>query len=253
MSWNGNIFATGALVLALAAAGACNRDPAPETEVGDGVAADIDRAAELQRERDEEIADLQERVAELEREYAEESQEVARGEAAATAGLREELKEDITNVRQAVSDLSTTTPENWWERHEQALKQTLDDVEADVKRLAGKLPPAKPQPTATTGVTPSAEPFTSTRDAMVAELRARVDAMEQALENVKASGTRETEVEDTRARVRKLGEDLDRLRSASADDWWDVTRARVTDYLDRVENSIDRLDENEPRTSASTR
>jgi DNA repair exonuclease SbcCD ATPase subunit len=248
MSWNRNVLTTGALVLALAAAGACNREPAPE--VGEGAAADVDRTAELQRERSEEIADLQERVAELERDYAEERQEVVRGEAAATAGLREELKEDMTNVRQAVNDLHTTTAENWWERHEQALQQSLDDVEADVKRLAGNLPPAKPQPTATTGESPSAEPFTSRRDEMVAELRARVEAMEQALDNVKASGARETEVEDTRARVAKLGEDLDRLGSASPDDWWDISRTRVVDYIDRVENSVDRLDDNEPRTSA---
>lgn len=250
MSWNRRVFTPGAVVLALAVVGACNREPAPETE---GVLAEPDRAAEMQRERDEEIARMQERVAELERQYAEELQEVKSGEAAATAGLREELKEDITNVREAVSDLQTTTAENWWDRHEQALEQTMKDVEADVQRLAGKLPPAKPQPTATTGESPSAEPFTSTRDAMVARFNARIDAMEQALESVKASGPRETELEDTRARVQKLGEDLDRLGSASPEDWWDVTRARVGDYIDRVENSVDRLDENEPtRGTAAT-
>jgi hypothetical protein len=59
----------------------------------------------------------------------------------------------------------------------------------------------------------------------VSELRARVDAMERALDDVKARGAKETEIEDVRARVKKLGEDVDKLRSASADDWWDVTRA----------------------------
>jgi hypothetical protein len=48
--------------------------------------------------------------------------------------------------------------------------------------------------------------------------------------------------------VKKLGDDLDRLARASADDWWDVSKARVTDYLDRVEASVKRLDDNKPRT-----
>jgi hypothetical protein len=50
--------------------------------------------------------------------------------------------------------------------------------------------------------------------------------MERALDDVKARGAKATEIEDVRARVNKLGEDVDRLRSASADDWWDVSKAR---------------------------
>ena len=50
--------------------------------------------------------------------------------------------------------------------------------------------------------------------------------MQQALDRVKARGPQETEIEDTRARVKKLGDDVDRLRSASADDWWDDEGAR---------------------------
>jgi outer membrane murein-binding lipoprotein Lpp len=78
----------------------------------------------------------------------------------------------------------------------------------------------------------------------VSELRAKVDAMEQALDGVKARGTKETEIEDVRARVKKLGDDVDKLRSASADDWWDVTKTRVSEYVDRVEQSVKRLDDN---------
>ena len=44
--------------------------------------------------------------------------------------------------------------------------------------------------------------------------------------------------------MKKLGDDVDRLRSASADDWWDVTKARVSEYVDRVEASVKRLDDN---------
>jgi hypothetical protein len=39
-------------------------------------------------------------------------------ERTATAGLREEVEEDVKNARAAVADLKTTTQQNWWERHE---------------------------------------------------------------------------------------------------------------------------------------
>jgi hypothetical protein len=242
----GRVATIGACALALAA-GACNREAADsrETAALEERTPDVDRAAELQRQRDDDISRLDNRVAEVEREYAEANQKVVSGDRTATAGLREELKEDVANVKRAVGDLRTTTTENWWNRHEEAMKRTADDIEQDVRRLAGNLTPARPQATTgTTGEDVSTAPFTSRRDRFVADLRARVDSMEQALDGVKARGARETEVEDARARVRKLGEDVDRLRSASADEWWDVTRARVTEYLERVEDSVNRLDDN---------
>ena len=241
-----NMATIGIVALALAAGG-CNRDvgESRDTTAGEERTPNVDRTAELQRERNEEISGLDKRVADIERDYAQANQKVASGDRTATAGLREELKEDVTNVKTAVSDLRTTTPENWWARHEAAMKQTADDIEADVSRLAGKVTPTPPQVTnRTTGENVSTEPFTSRRDKFVADLRARVDAMQQALDRVKAQGATETEIEDARARVKKLSEDVDRLRSASADDWWDVTKARVSEYLDRVEASVKRLDDN---------
>ena len=125
------------------------------------------------------------------------------------------------------------------------MKRTASDIEADVSRLAGKVTPAPlPPRTDAAGDNIDNAPFTSRRDRFVADLRARVDAMSRALENVKARGPQETELEDTRARVNKLGDDIDRLRSAEADDWWDVTRVRVSEYVDRVEASVNRLDDN---------
>ena len=104
--------------------------------------------------------------------------------------------------------------------------------------------PAAPSKTEdANGETVSTVPFTSQRDEFVANLRARVDAMKQALDNVKARGTKETDVEDVRARINKLGDDVDRLKSASPDDWWDVTKARVTEYVDRIDRSVNRLDD----------
>jgi chromosome segregation ATPase len=240
------VTSVGIVALAIIA-GACNREVGESStpSARQDAARDVDEKADLQRERDEEISRLDTRVAEIERDYADANQKVVSGERKATAGLREELKEDVTNVKTAVSDLRTTTPDNWWERHEEAMKRTADDIQADVVRLAGKVTSTSAQtPNGRTEENPSSAPFTSRRDRFVTDLRARVDAMEQALDTVRARGAQETELEDARARVKKLGEDVDRLRSASADDWWDVSKARVTEYVDRVEASVGRLDDN---------
>ncbi len=222
--------------------GACNRNP--ESVVRDEAANTADEATKRQQERADDISQLDKRVAEIEREYVEANQEVVADRKTPTAGLREELKEDVNNVKQAVNDLKTTTPENWWGRHEESMRRTADDIEADVARLAGKVTPAAtPRTEDVKGETVSTAPFTSQRDEFVAQMRARIDAMKQALDNVKASGPKETEVEDVRARINKLGDDIDRLKSASADDWWDVTKARVTEYVDRIDRSVNRLDD----------
>lgn len=224
--------------------GACNkRDESREPAVRDE-AARTDEAAQRQQDRDEEISRLDKRVVEIEREYSEAKQEVAADRKTPAPGLREELKEDVSNVKQAVNDLRTTTPENWWGRHETAMRRTADDIEADVSRLAGKVAPAAPSKTEDVhGEAVSTAPFTSQRDEFVANMRTRVDAMKQALDNVKARGTKETDVEDLRARINKLVDDVDRLKSASPDDWWDVTKARVTEYVDRIDRSVNRLDD----------
>jgi chromosome segregation ATPase len=243
----GSFTAVVALVLATGASSACRQQPPAETRETAAqaeAARDSDRRAELQRERDEEIARMTERVAKLETDYASAARDRDAGKA--TQGLQEELKEDVANVKQAVNDLRTTTPENWWERHEQAMERTTADIAADVQRLAGTVAVAEARREASTDSpveNVNAAPFTSRRDAFVDEVRVKVDAMEKALDNVKASAARKTEVEDTRARVAKLGDDVDRLRSASADDWWDITKARVSEYIDRVEQSVDRLDD----------
>jgi archaellum component FlaC len=225
--------------------GACNRQgESRDATVRDDAAAPVADAAERQQERSEEISRLDQRVVEIEREYSEATQKVVTDKKTPTAGLSEELKEDVSNVKQAVNDLKTTTPENWWTRHEAAMRQTSDDIEADVARLAGKVKPAAaPTTTDVDGETVSTVPFTSQRDEFVGQMRARVDAMKQALDNVKASGPKETEVQDVRARINKLGDDVDRLKSASPDDWWDVTKARVTEYVDRIDRSVNRLDD----------
>lgn len=227
----------GMLAVTLATA-ACNR---PEPEATTDAAREAD---ELMKERIDDTAELDKRVVDLERRWAEMQVEVKADDRSPTAALRNEVKEDVANVRAAVENLKTTTDANWWERHEQATARTLDDIEADVQRFAkgGSAPePIVDRAVATAG-------FEVRRDDFVTRTRARVDAMEDRLENVKADGARETELEDTRARINKLQDDLDRLRSVSTDGWWDVSAERVDEYIDRVEQSIDRLNDDKRTT-----
>ena len=234
---------TAALALTLAA-GACNRGASETREdVVKDDAKVADAAAEAEKARNDEIARLNDRVAQLERDYAEKTAVLATGTRTATAALREEVQEDVTNVKQAVTGLGTTTTDNWWTHEEDAVRATIDDIAADVKHLGARI--ADPTP-ATPGETPATAPFTSRRDAFVAEMKGRLDSMDKALDKVKAKGARETELHDTQARVKKITGDLDALATASAEDWWTVSRDRVRDYLDRVEASIKRLDNNKP-------
>jgi hypothetical protein len=233
-----------AIAMSVGIAG-CNR-PAQETrdDAKDTAAEVADATADAQRQRDAEVTRLNERVAQIERDYAAKSDQLATGNRTATAGLREEVQEDVANVKEAVANLSTTTADNWWDREQAAVRRAVEDVGSDVERFAGKV--AEPAPVAIE--TAAAAPFTSRRDAFVTETKGRVNAFQRALDQVKAKGPRETEVNDAKARLDKLAADLDTLAAASADDWWNVTTDRVEDYLERVEASVKRLDDNKART-----
>ena len=242
-----SIIGCSVLSVSLIGATACRRDAAPATTAREATPASAAEPAAGQRQQHQaDVARLQERVSEIERKYNDANREVRSGARTPTAGLREELKEDVGNVKEAVSNLSTTTPENWWDRNEQAMMRTADDIDADVRRISGTNTPAAARPAGTTGVAENTAPFTSRRDAFVASLEARVDAMKKRLDDVKASGARKTELTDTRARLDKLDEDIDKLKKASADDWWDVSKARVSEYVERVEDSVGRLDNDKP-------
>jgi hypothetical protein len=246
------ITATGLLALAVAIGG-CSREATIEPR--DRAAApapprQVDRASELQRQRDQDLAKMDDRIASLERTYQEKRATSATGTVgtAGTTAVRDEFKSDLDDMKKAVNHLRTTTPENWWDRHQTALKTAIDDVESSVKHFAGTRTPPEPaknrRVTDASGQPVSTAPFTSSRDKLIADTRARVDAMNKALDNVKATGARKTELDDLHARVNKLGDDIDRLKSASAEDWWDLSKARVDDYIDRVEKSLARLDDN---------
>ena len=237
-----------AVVAALTVVG-CDRSPAVESDRSDVESADkkaAEKQAAEQRERSEEAAELERRAANLDSQWTEMQTKVKTRERTATAGLREEVAEDVKNARSAAADLKTTTQENWWERHERALEQSVSDVRADVQRLTKQK--TIPEPTEKTEPVGTAGGFAERRDTFVSRLRARLDAMEEQLDKTKAQGALETELRDTKARVDKLQEDLDELRRVSPDAWWDVSSERVSEYIERVEASIKRLDDNKTQT-----
>jgi hypothetical protein len=248
---NRSTIAVGVVTLALGVS-SCGRDATVEQRdhAATAEARKVDQAAEVQRKRDQDLARLDERVASLERDYQAKPAASPGRTTGATAGLRTEVKSDLDDVKKAVANLRTTTAENWWDRHEAALEMAFADVESDVKRFAGAraLPvsPKKADVTDASGERVSTAPFTSRRDKFVADMRIRVDAMNKALDAVKASGARKTQLNDLHARVNKLGDDIDRLKSASAEDWWDISKTRVSEYIDRMEKSVARLDDNKP-------
>jgi len=246
----------GALALTLGVGG-CRSKPAEtprDATIANEAARATDRAAEMQRQREQELSKMDDRIAAIERDYSDyQAKRAARplgtSGTKATPDLRHDVKSDLDDVKQAVNNLRTTNAENWWERHESALKTAVNEVEADVKRFSASrtVPPPKKEFRVAdpSGHPVSTEPFMSSRDKFVADMRSRIDAMDKALGNVKATGPRKTELDDLHARVNKLGEDIDRLKSATADDWWDLSKARVNDYIARLEKSVARLDKND--------
>ena len=166
----------GAIALSVGVSG-CNR-PAQETrdDAKETAAQVADATADAQQQRDAQVRRLNERVAQIERDYAAKSEQLAAGKRTATAGLREEVQEDVANVKQAVANLSTTTADNWWDREEAAVRRAVEDVGSDVERFAGKV--ADPAPVAIE--TAAAAPFTSRRDAFVTEMKGRVNAFQSA-------------------------------------------------------------------------
>jgi hypothetical protein len=220
----------------------CDRTPPAEPAPARADTSEVEKQAAEQRKRSEEASELERRAANLESRWTEMQTTVKARGRTATGGLREEVAEDVKNARAAVADLKTTTVENWWERYERALERSVDDVQADVQRVSGtKTMPAPAQRAEPAG---AAAGFAGRRDAFVTDLRARIDAMESQLDGIKASGTRKTEADDVKARIDKLQDDLDRLGKVSADDWWEASSERVSEYIARVEDSIDRLDDN---------
>jgi hypothetical protein len=111
-------------------------------------------------------------------------------------------------------------------------------VERDVSRAVRDWRAAAPQAEVATGGTENE--WEARRDRLVGRLEERIDAMEMALEDA-LSGQDKEQVDDTRARVEQMKRDADRLRTVSEDDWWEVTKERVSDALERMAAEMRRL------------
>jgi len=251
----GRTFSASVVVVAALTLVGCDSRPSPaESERASVESAEkkaIEERAAEQRERSEEIAELERRAANLDSRWTEMQTTAQTRNRTATAGLRQEVEEDVKNARTAVADLKTTTEGNWWERHERAVGRSVSDIQADVQRLTKQK--AIPESTENAEPVGTGGEFTGRRDAFVSRIRARVDAMEEQLDNTKAKGALETELQDTKSRVDKLQDDLDGLRGVSADTWWDVSSKRVGQYIERVEDSIKRLDDNKAQSDTTRR
>ena len=157
-----NIATIGIVALALAAGG-CNRDAGEsrDTTSREDRPPAVDRAAELQRDRNEEVSRLDKRVTDTERDYAQANQKVVvalirdRRSARGVEGRRDQRQNcgerpQDDNARELVG--STRSGD----------EADGGDIEADVSRLAGKVTSTPPQATTrATGENVSTEPFTS--------------------------------------------------------------------------------------------
>lgn len=239
-------FRTAALVGAVIFITACSRQ---QTTTGNADrTGDANRVAttDAQSDRDADINRLQQRLDDVNRKWTDKEKKLQQERAAATASMRTEVTQDVKNAQKAIDNLKTTTADNWWEREEGVLQQTTAELERDVQRFTGQRvrPDAETKPKSTEHDTA----FAASRDQFINNLQPRVDAMKKQLDRVSAKGTENTERKDTRARVNKLSDDLAELRKASADDWWKISRDRVSDYIDRLEKSVGRLDDNKPKS-----
>jgi len=233
------------VVIAVFSLAGCSRQASTGTADRGG---DANRAAttDAQSDRNADINRLQQRIDDVDRKWAAQETKLKQERAAATASLQAEVTQDLNNSRRAIENLKTTTADNWWEREETVLQQTTAELERDVQRFTGHAVGSDSQTKPKNTEHDTA--FAARRDRLINDLQPRVDAMKKQLDRVSAKGTENTERKDTLARVDKLSDDLSELRKASADDWWKISRDRVSDYVDRLEKSVGRLDDNKTKS-----
>jgi membrane-bound lytic murein transglycosylase len=220
---------------------ACNQSKptADASRTGDASRVGV---TDAQQDRDQDINRLDKRLDDLDQKWADKEKKLIAERATATASMRANVKDDLENARKAVADLRTTTPENWWTREEAVLTRTTAELEQDVRNFTGRKSPVGQAETTSNPEKETA--FEARRDQFIDRIQPRVTALNNQLKDLKAKGTEKTERNDTIARAQKLNDDLSELRKASPDDWWKISDKRVTDYIDRLDKSISRLDDN---------
>jgi uncharacterized protein HemX len=218
-------------IVAAIGASACNRAAEEAREEGTEVNQEV-------RQQQDEAARLEQRAEELERDWDAAQERLAKRTDAATTEAKAEIQEAIADVKNEVAELKTTNVENWWNRTEQDMEAMAGEVEQDVKRFARRWTPNVDKEVGTAG---DADTWAARRDRLVSRMQARIDSMEQAIRDFDGPDADKEDVEETRARIRDMREENDRLRAADEDDWWDVTRERVNNFIDRIDARIDRL------------
>jgi TolA-binding protein len=199
-------------------------------------------AASAEQQREKDVEQLERRFEEIERDWNQTVAAVSNGLEPAAAELRDDLQEDVARLRDEIEQLRTTTAKNWWERQERELERAAEEVERDVRRVARDWRALSPE--AAVGTVGTDATWEARRDRLVARLERRIEAMAAALEDTSRQEDREdrkARVDQTRARLQQMKDDTDRLRTASDDDWWQVTKQRIDTSLDRIAAELRQL------------
>ena len=222
------------LAAALAVAGACNRS----TPASDDARQDAAAPATDARER--ETASLEQRLNELEKEWQQARQRLSDQARRNAPRLTTAIDEDFSAARESLRDLRQSTAQDWWQRQEQQLERAAERAEQSVRTFARDWSPSTKDESVGTAGDANAD-WSARRDALVTRLEQRVRDMEQALERLDPRDFDHAELEHARERVDLMKEDAERLRGASEDEWWELTKERVRAQLDRLDAAIDRL------------
>lgn len=218
----------GAIVVSAMAAGCGRTEPTAENAPRE--------AAETGPATDQEVAEFENRLDALERDWNAAQERLGDQAASTAAAARRTIDEELRELRASIDELRTTTAQNWWDRQERQLERTAERVQQDVRRVARSWTPAEASDeVATSGETSD---WRARRDALVSGLERRIRDMEEALEGL---DPRDPGVEQARERVQHMKDDAERVRGASEDGWWEITKARIRVSLDRVDAAIDRL------------
>jgi septal ring factor EnvC (AmiA/AmiB activator) len=229
--------ATVAMFAAVFGASGCTR--AAQEEVREETAEVEQEVDQLRQRRVEETARLQQRVNELERKWEQAQTKLAGRTDAAATRAKAEIRDELADAKRELAELETVVADNWWDRHQREWARAATDTEAAVKRSARRWTPAVEDKAA--AVVGDSDTWAARRDRLVNAAQKRIDGMEQALRDIDGPDVDKEDLEATRTRVRMMREENERLRKATDDDWWDITRDRVTRTVDRIEDRIDRL------------
>ena len=153
--------------------------------------------------------------------------------------LTSAIDQDFAAAKEALNELRATNAQDWWERQERQMERAAERAEQSVRSLARNwTPPENRDSVATTGTDTD---WASRRDRLVTRLEERVRSMERALGQLDPRDFERQELEHTRDRIELMKEDTERVRAASEDEWWELTKERVRAQLDRLDAALDRV------------